>query len=263
MKTRFVVILAFCAFLTMFCSAALATELMPSFGTAPAGWATDRYAPAVFAPLAIFEGKNDVLEIGVSSADGLNNRPVPYQSVFYNTQGKGYALSGGVGDTLFASLWVPQDWATNVGGNRRTDMWGVGVDSSNSISAYPILGFTNSAGAGTFQYWDSNGSWTQVNASPNYGAWNDLEIKLGAGGFEYYVNGALVGSDLGSVGSIGFSEVIMQAYNFNGVSTTGTGDYSAYWANSSSVPEPGTYALMGIGLASLALLRRKSYNKQE
>ncbi len=57
-------------------------------------------------------------------------------------------------------------------------------------------------------------------------------------------------------GAVNFSEVIMQAYNFDDPANfqgVNAAPYTAYWANadavSASVPEPGTIALLLSGLA--------------
>ena len=90
--------------LTLVCAAAQAAPIMPDFSTVPAGWTTDRYAPNSFANVGTYQGRNDVLGIGISSADSLPNRPAGFQSSFYNTQGKAHAAAGGAGSVLSADL---------------------------------------------------------------------------------------------------------------------------------------------------------------
>ena len=121
---------------------AQAAMIMPDFADVPTGWVTDRYAPASFSNVGAYQGRNDVLGIGISSADGLNNRPGAYQSQFYSTQGRQHAVSGGVGSVLSADLYIPAAWRDGGSGNVRTDMWGV-MSNGVSVSDYPIIGFTN------------------------------------------------------------------------------------------------------------------------
>lgn len=269
MKVHFAPIVLLLALLFAFASVAPAAELMLNYNNVPAGWTTDRYAPVSFTNIGTFAGKSDVLSIGISEADGLGSRPAGQNSTFYNTQGMQHALTGGIGDTLSAALWVPASWADQSMGSRRTDMWGVMSDGSPNVSGYPIIGFTNYGGAGRFRAWeDTAGAWVDLAVPVTYDQWTDLSIKLTASdSYEYRVNGTLVYTDTTANGSTAFSAVIMQAYNFTGdpsltgaVAGNGLGNYPALWANTVSappVPEPATYAMMGLGLAALGLTARR------
>ncbi|MGC3961035.1 MAG: hypothetical protein QM813_24820 [Verrucomicrobiota bacterium] len=92
-----------------------------------------------------------VYEIGITSVGSLTSRPAPYQSTFYNTQGRQHALSGGAGSVVSADLYIPASWANPLNGSVRTDMWGV-LPYPPSVNdpdprEYPIIGFSNYGGA--------------------------------------------------------------------------------------------------------------------
>jgi hypothetical protein len=63
-----------------------ATDTFDTVNTGPGGWHVDRYAPAGFES-ALFDGDNRLHQT-ISENDGLVDRPAPYQSAFYNTQGR-------------------------------------------------------------------------------------------------------------------------------------------------------------------------------
>ena len=236
---------------------AQAALLMPSFDGAPTGWVTDRYDPSAFADVGTYQGKSDVLGIGISAADGINNRPVAYQSTFYNTQGKQYAISGGAGDTLAASLYIPAEWRSEQNGNVRTDMWGV-MNGGPALD-YTIIGFTNYGGSARLRVWDDETSlgWVDLLTAINFDAWTDLDIIFTGSAYEYKVNGNVVYTDSTVSGATGFGATIMQAYNFCGgdpnVPNATCADYTAHWANTqeATVPEPGTIALVALGMICL------------
>ena len=74
---------------------ALSAPIMPDFADVPTGWTTDRYDPASFSNVGTYQGRADVLGIGITGAGNLANRPSNYQSTFYNTQGQQHAITGG------------------------------------------------------------------------------------------------------------------------------------------------------------------------
>jgi hypothetical protein len=242
---------------------ASAIELMPDYSGLPAGWVTDRYEPASFSNVGVFQGRNDVLGIAISDAQSLANRPAGYQSAFYNTQGRQHAVSGGVGSTLSADLWIDASWEDAANGSVRTDMWGIMTDGA-AVSEYPIIGFTNYGGSARLRFWDSEvpGAWVDLATPINYGAWNAFSIEFTGLSLVYSVNGAVVGTDNTVNGSTGFTAVIMQAYNFGDPGITGATlvDYTAHWSNAQpgNVPDgAATAGLLGFALLALASLRRR------
>lgn len=248
-------------------AAAQAAPIMPSFSTVPAGWTTDRYAPSSFANVGSYQGRSDVLGIGISSAGNLANRPAAYQSTFYNTQGEAHAAVGGAGSVLSADLYIPTAWGSAANGNVRTDMWGVMTDASNAVSDYTIIGFTNYGGAARLRAWDSDllsgaGDWVDLASAPLFDSWMSLAIDFTGTSYVYSVNGAAVYTD-NTIGTTKqFSSVLMQAYNFGDPSIADRNlvDYTAHWSNTAAaaVPEPGILVLMAIGLAGFGASRRRS-----
>lgn len=194
-------------------------------------WYPDRYRPAGFAS-DVLAGSN-VLKISIDGInDGLLSRPSAYQYTFYNTQGRKFNQCGGCVTILKGDLWIPADWATK---HRRTDMWATAYDNTNSISAYPIIGFRNPDGISPgIYYWDGSVGWINTGVAVAYDTWYNLEFRLVGLNIEYYVNGLNVGT-ISSSGSIYLGDIIMQAYNFNDPNlpliNQSTDSYDAYWDN--------------------------------
>jgi len=244
------------ASLTMAALSAHSAPVMPFFGDAPTGWVTDRYDPNSFQNVGPYQGRNDVLGIGISQADGLNNRPSGFQSTFYNTQGKKQAISGGAGSVLSAALYIPGAWANPSNGHVRTDMWGA-MSGGPSLD-YTIFGFTNYGGAARLRDWDDETplGWVDILTAIVYDAWTDFAVEFTGSTYEYRLNGDLVYTDATINGSTGFSETIMQAYNFCGDSSLQgavCSNYTAQWSNSvgAEVPTPGSLSLAALAMLAL------------
>src|SRR5580658_9108602 len=96
---------------------ALAGDIMPDLSTVPTGWSTDRYAPASFTNVGTVNGVNNVVGLGISSAQNVANRPANYSSTFYDWQGEQTPVTGGPGDDVAVQLYIPSSWASNTNGD--------------------------------------------------------------------------------------------------------------------------------------------------
>lgn len=252
---------------------ALAAMVMPDFSTVPTDWTTDRYDPYSFSNVGVYQGKSDVLGIAINRAQGASARPSGYGDMFYNTQGRQHALSGaGVGSVLGASLFIESAWSQAASGNVRSDMWGVVSDTpyvdTNSITQYPVIGFTNFEGAARYRIFDGDlnggsGAWVDLTNTVQFGTWVDFEIELTATSIIYSVDGNVVYTDTTTGGGTQFSATIMQAYNFfdTSIANAMPANYVAHWANldaDGTVPEPGTLVLFALALLGASSVRRRS-----
>lgn len=240
---------------------ALAAAVMPDFAAVPTGWVTDRYEPHSFSNVGTAFGRSDVLGIEINSAEGLISRPAPYQSSFYNTQGRQHAITGGAGSILSADLYIPLSWSDESIGTVRTDMWGVMTDGT-SVTDYPIIGFTNFGGAARYRLWDGDtvNGWIDLATQVTYDTWTAFAIEFTGSSYVYSINGNAVYTDNTINGTTGFQAVIMQAYNFYGDQSLGAVqpvDYTAHWSNTAPVPVPAALWLMLGGVGAIGGLARK------
>jgi hypothetical protein len=158
---------------------AQAALLTPDFADAPTGWNTDRFAPDSFSNVGNYQGRDNVLGIGISRNQGSSARPNSQHGDFYNTQGRQHAVSGGAGSTLAADLFIEESWTDATQGHVRTDMWGV---TDNAPLAYPIIGFTNYGGAARYRIWDADtaNGWVDLLTAVVPGSWVALAIEFTA-----------------------------------------------------------------------------------
>jgi len=211
-------------------------------------WGWDRYLPAHFDSV-FFNGDNR-LRIGIRDSGRWPNRPPGFQSEFYNTHGRKLDLGVGLYSGIKGKLYLGSDWAAE---RRRSDIWGVAVNSSNVISAYPIFGIVTNDPASPYdpnpanlvtriRVWDG-AAWNDLPNSGattiTFGKWYDLEIRVVPGAFEFYVDGTLVFVDNSTGGSVAFDEMILQAFSFENplVNPTWVADeYDAYWDDVAVMP---------------------------
>jgi hypothetical protein len=238
-------------------------------GTTAGTWQVDRYAPAVFANGGTVAGRANVLNLGVTLADAMANRPSSHSGAFYNTQGRGMQMNLPGYAVAYGSLYIPATWANSAGpqDNRRTDLWAQASPASGSDSCpnsncnlFPYIGFSNAsptdplnAGtAGRFRVWDTSVGVVDLSTPVPYDQWSDLCIAFSGADLKSYINGALVHtqtdlshSDVATLGpTTHFSRLLMQAYNFGA-------SYTATWSGLGAGQLGTTSAQAGSGQSAL------------
>jgi hypothetical protein len=186
-------------------AAAHAAPILPAYPTVDPGpsttaWFTDRYPPSAFDNVGALSGRNDVLAIVLSSADGAASRPPAYASAFYNTQGRKIDVGLPPSASWIASVYIPASWTTtnplDSALNRRTDLWATLKDGANAPTYYPIVGFTNAdattgfGGTPRFRVFDGTGNWNDLATPVAFDAWNDIGVTFTGTTLEYRINGA-------------------------------------------------------------------------
>ncbi len=229
-------------------------------------WGPDRFPPAAFVNAGTYQGRDNVLRIGIAAADADGLRP-GFAGIFYNTQGRKIlrsSLTSGV--SWSGSVFIPAAWAVSNPGdallNRRTDVWASvspdpvgGVPAPSSCDFFPILGFTNASGvsntmavtnggAPRYRVFDSgNGGWNDIAMPVRYDAWTEFGITFTGTTIEHRIDGVLVYTQTnlpvpappcGPLARIG--DIFFQGYNFG---TT----YDIYWSR----------AAAGVGAVSAVL----------
>lgn len=215
---------------------------VPTAATQTAGaWYVDRYPPAAF-EMFDFAGENVIRHAIDGINDGSANRPGGQGGTFYNTHGRKYDLGPGA-LRIYADIYIPSSFETN---HRRAGLWATAVDASDVITAFPILSFRNVDGMSpTFSYFSSAlADWVNLGVTITYDTWYSLEIVFDVidQEFEYYLNGALVGTDAASFNNSSYARnMILQVYNFNDpalpAEQQSTDSYEVYWDNVGSLTE--------------------------
>jgi len=132
-----------------------------------------------------------------------------------------------------------------------------------STTANPVVADFSAVGVLT-----SNGLTTGNSYVPNGFdvAINGLSINLGPGTYYLGIRTDMSGTLLASIGSgpgspqtIGSGLFLASGTSPAAGGATRTGDHMAFQLFASTIPEPGTLAIFGFGLAGLALLRRRRW----
>jgi hypothetical protein len=196
-------------------------------GDSLADWHSDRSAPVGFSII------NNEIVMEVGDID-----PTDTQSSFYDTQG----MSLDLGEANYVSIDMYVDTATWGSTGRFGGFWGVGYDSADIISAYPIMEYQN----GEAYVWNSvsPGAWTEYTGIFINNDYNTFALELTSAGIEYSINGTTLYTDTTSdVDYLG--SLILNAQ------WTGT-DYSVRYDNltygSVDVPAPAALTLIALGL---------------
>lgn len=183
-------------------------------------WSPDRSAPSGGASSVTFDGRSNVLEMGVVGEDRSTI------SSFYYTEGLQRQLATDP-DAVKADLYVDSAWLdTSV----RAGLWGVGHDTDSAVSAYPIVEFISSVEYTGWRSWDGVvGGWTNLTAVPYVAdEWNTVALVLNdeTGEFDVYINEVLAVSS-GAGDTVNLGAVILNQYNYGSEST----DYTVRWSN--------------------------------
>jgi hypothetical protein len=232
---------------------------LPTYPTRPDNavttneWAVDRFPPRGFVNAGTQFGRDNVLRVTLDAGDGLPNRPPPFNSTFYNTQGRVVGmLNTPPGTAVTGSLYLPQAWTTTDPGspalNRTTTLLlelSPFADFSGCPNGecvvYPGIGFTNAdinnpltnGGVPRIRVLDKETSangWVNLATPFQTNAWNDFCIAWEGPRIRYYVNGQLVYTDNTVVQPVpnptpivGVRKTFIQAYNY-------TTNYDIHWS---------------------------------
>lgn len=178
-------------------------------------WVVDRSVPSAGYGSVSFEGRNDVLEMGVDP-DNRNQG-----SSFYYTEGLIRQTEGAT--ALRADLYLDPDWD---GKQIRAGLWGVGHDGTGNRTAYPIIEWLQDGASAQWRVWD-NGQWLSHPATTEYGQWSTLEIILDADTDEFVMKVDGMSKRLPALGSVSLGEVIVNMYNYG----PGTTAYEMHVSN--------------------------------
>lgn len=237
---------------------ALAIEL-PAYPTRPDNtitateWAVDRFPTRGFVNAGTQFGRDNVLRVTLDAGDGLLNRPPPFGSTFYNTQGRVVGLlNTPAGTAVTGSLYLPQAWTSTDPAspalNRTTTLLlelspfadFTGCPQGECV-VYPGIGFTNAdinnpltnGGVPRIRVLDKETSaagWVNLATPFQTNAWNDFCIAWEGPRIRYYVNGQVVYTDNTLVQPVpnptpivGVRKTFIQAYNY-------TTNYDVHWS---------------------------------
>lgn len=244
--------------LAMLSTPAIAVEfpaypLGPDYTVSTTQWAWARFPTRGFVNAGTQFGRDNVLRMTLDAGDGQPNRPAPFNSTFYNTQGRVIGmLNTPAGTAVTGSLYLPQAWATTNPGspalNRTATLLlelSPFADFSECPSGecviFPGIGFTNadinnplnSGGVPRIRVLDKETSaegWVNLATPFQTDAWNDFCVAWEGPRIRYYVNGQLVYTDNTVVQPspnptpiVGVRKAFVLGYNY-------THNYDIHWS---------------------------------
>jgi hypothetical protein len=204
--------------LAIACGGAGVAQTLPTYPTTTmpnsTEWYPDRYPPGVFSNAGSSYGRQNVLQLGLSAADGQTAR-VRFAGPYYNTQGRKILVGDLTATTSWiGSLYIPSSWQTpsTMDGslNRRSELWATMFPASGgdtcaaaSCNLFPIIGFSNGPqppdsnnAPGTtprYRVWDSNnGGFNDLATPVVYDAWTDFCVTFTGSEIEYRIGNMLV-----------------------------------------------------------------------
>lgn len=225
-------------------------------------WAVDRYPPRVFQNAGTLFDRSDVLRIGVDELDSLTNRPIGFQTPFYDLQGRKIATPGYTAPAAVSGwLYIPGSWSsTNASNpllNRRSDLVMILTPQNNAqlcanppgsdaCFVYAAMGFTNAnpvtptgnGGQPRIRILNKNIAETWINLTQpiRYDAWNAMCMVYTGTSVQYFLNGEAVGTYApfptpppGNGPVTNQRIVLVQNYNFGST-------YSALWSDLEAGP---------------------------
>lgn len=244
-------------------------QFTDTFNTLNPDWITNRYAPAGFAS-TMFNGDNR-LQLTIDETGSTANRPLTFDSSFYNTQGKQRA-SGITGLwTLSAEVYVASAFATTTGPLVGTSLW-AHTGTTPEGGDYMTIGFTNASSTDPvnpmaadrefrFRVFNTQtANWIDLGVPVGFvfDTWHSLSGTSTGTTFEYRIDDDLAYTAATTAGE-DLMDAMIQGYNFGE-----TGSYSVYWDNvtASAIPEPATAVLAaGLAVLGIAALRRRRLTK--
>jgi len=248
--------------------ASFAQGFSDTFDSINPGWVQDRYDTQGFNS-TFFDGDNR-LEVTIGAADGFSQRTSPYNSGFYDFQGR--QRSTGIGGTgvpwrVSGDVYVSNDMMSGTT-NYDTEIWVRDSALNENDAYYPSAWFgrydVSNFGVGTnlstvLGAWDADlgNPWVEVTLAsvlPTFtgNQWLTLAMEYDGSKVDYFANGVLYYSDTTAspLAQGSAQTVFLNSYNFDsGV------DQTVYWDNVNAVPEPATMTALALGAA--ALMRRK------
>ena len=175
-------------------------------------WSADRTFPSGGVASVSAQGRSDVLELKINK-----NRAASVD--YYKTEG--VQKRANFGNSINADLYVDGAWDKV---NVRAGLWGVGENTSNVISAYPIIEFTT-AGSNNFKGWRVwNGTGWENKITATYNAWSSVKIDLVNNKFKFSVNGNEIATTNAN-NTTSINAAIFNSYNYS------QDNYSVLWHN--------------------------------